>query len=102
MPSLPISLYRSPFAGAKFTDFPLQIPPYGQMAKKRQKDRKTERQKNRQTDRQTERQKDRKTERQKDRKTERQKDRKTERQKCETNFSSLLEFIWMIKSAFIQ
>jgi hypothetical protein len=34
VPSLPISLYRSPFAGAKFTDLPLKIPPYWQMAKK--------------------------------------------------------------------
>jgi hypothetical protein len=34
VPSLPISLHRSPFAGAKFIDHPLQIPPYRQMAKK--------------------------------------------------------------------
>jgi hypothetical protein len=35
VPSLPISLYRSPFAGAKFTNLPLQIPPYRQMKKKK-------------------------------------------------------------------
>ncbi len=34
VPSLPISLHRSPFAGAKFTELPLQIPPNRQMAKK--------------------------------------------------------------------
>jgi hypothetical protein len=35
VPSLLISLHRFPFAGAKFTDLPLQIPPYRQMAKKK-------------------------------------------------------------------
>jgi hypothetical protein len=34
VPSLPISLHRSPFASAKFTDLPFQIPPYRKMAKK--------------------------------------------------------------------
>jgi hypothetical protein len=34
VPSLPISLHRSSFASAKFTDLPLQIPPYRQMAEK--------------------------------------------------------------------
>jgi hypothetical protein len=37
VPKLPISLYRSPFAGAKFTDLPLQIPPCRQMAKKKKR-----------------------------------------------------------------
>jgi hypothetical protein len=37
VPSLPISLHRSPIAGAKFTDLHLQIPPYRQMAKKKKK-----------------------------------------------------------------
>jgi hypothetical protein len=33
--SLPIVLHRSPFAGAKFTHLPLQIPLYRQIAKKK-------------------------------------------------------------------
>jgi hypothetical protein len=32
--SLPISLYRSPIAGAKFTDLSLQITPYKEDEKK--------------------------------------------------------------------
>jgi hypothetical protein len=37
MPSLTISLFRSPMASVKVTDLPLQIPPYRKMAKKNYK-----------------------------------------------------------------
>jgi hypothetical protein len=37
VPSLPISLHRSPFAGAKVTNLPFQIPPERQMDKNKSK-----------------------------------------------------------------